>query len=227
MKVTVIAGASGESAFGNGVRQFCEILRESDCEIKEWYAPFGINGFCERCMTCVREGEGKCRYSREFMPLWKSMTGADLIVFFTPVYEKGLPAAMKNLLEHLHFANMEHRPNERMFGMKALILQAGESKTAAADISSSAAAWGISAVKTFFVSPIPAESELRIAAKKACAMLVKKALPSFSTRIAFAACRKRVSGYGDCSDKKYWTEKGWLGDTVPWKNSDFRTDEKE
>lgn len=228
MKITIIAGVSRESALGDCVRRFGGLLSaDGGNEIKEWYAPFGINGFCDRCMTCVREGEGKCRYSREFMPMWKSMTSADLTVFVTPVFVGGMPAALKNLFDHLLFAGLKHRPDARMFGARVLVLQAGESKNLASDIAAYTAMWGVSAVKTTVVSDPPTESELTTAVKKAEAMLSKKAGPSLSTRIAFANARKTVSLYGDCLDKKYWAEKGWLNGGTPWKDPDFRAEEKE
>ncbi len=226
MKITVITGAERESVLGGFSENVAARMRGKKTEVKVWHAPFGINGFCDRCMTCVREGEGKCRYSREFMPVWKSMTTADLIIFLTPVYMGGLSAALKNLFEHLHFASLEHRPDPNMFGVRMLVLQAGKGDLPAKEIAESAAKWGVSKINSFRIPESPDGSDIPAVVKIAERLLAKKEKRSFSARSAFIAARKRVSAYPDDSaDKKYWREKGWLGGVNPWKDICLRVDE--
>lgn len=56
------------------------------------------------------------------MPMWQAILNVDLLIFVSPVYALRTTAQMKTLLDHLCVHWMVHRPDERMFNKRAVIL---------------------------------------------------------------------------------------------------------
>lgn len=226
MKITVINGTENLGAVEELKQTFLRSFAEY-AEVKEWYMPKDLPDFCRGCGICVRESETKCRDARFFMPLWKSVCAADLIVFATPAYADHIPASLKNLFDHLEWAKMTHRPRPSMFGKRAVVIVAGNSKRrnfAANYIKDRMRGWGLGAVVSCGTES-GSESKLLSFAEKylhvASDMCVKT---PFCVKRKFAACRaarlktiEKEKTVGELSaDSRYWTESGLLL-RKPWK----------
>ena len=98
-----------------------DVLRDGN-EIKEFYLPKDCPHFCRGCKTCFLKDERLCAHAEYVMPIWNAMLGSDLLVFASPVYALRTTAQMKALLDHLCVHWMVHRPDEKMFTKKSVIL---------------------------------------------------------------------------------------------------------
>lgn len=93
----------------------------SDCEIKQFY-PSDIPEFCLGCKNCFFKGEDFCPHKEKIEPLRMAIFDSDVIVFAYPSYALNAPSSIKSLLDHLCVNWMVHRPEEKMFHKKAVIL---------------------------------------------------------------------------------------------------------
>ena len=121
MKITVINGTEIKGCTYNIKKSFLNILRDGN-EISEFYLPKDLPHFCCGCKNCFLKSESLCPHEKYVMPIWNSMLNSDLLVFASPVYALRTTAQMKSLLDHLCVHWMVHRPDDRMFNKKAVIL---------------------------------------------------------------------------------------------------------
>lgn len=121
MKITVISGTEVKGCTYHIKESFLDALRDS-AEITEFYLPRALPHFCCGCKTCFFKSETLCPHAEYVMPIWAAMLSADLLVFATPVYALRASAQMKCLLDHLCVHWMVHRPDNRMFHKRAVIL---------------------------------------------------------------------------------------------------------
>ncbi|MGI6176740.1 MAG: flavodoxin family protein [Christensenellales bacterium] len=121
MKITVINGTEVKGCTYHIKESFLDVLRSGN-DITEFYLPKDLPHFCCGCKTCFLKSEQLCPHAQFVMPIWNAMLDSDLIVFASPVYALRVPGQIKSLLDHLCVHWMVHRPDERMFEKKAVIL---------------------------------------------------------------------------------------------------------
>ncbi|MEA4972547.1 MAG: flavodoxin family protein [Candidatus Metalachnospira sp.] len=121
MKITVINGTEIKGCTYHIKESFLEELRSGN-DITEFYLPKDLPHFCCGCKTCFLKSEHLCPHAEYVEKIWSSMLESDLMVFASPVYALRTTAQMKSLLDHLCVHWMVHRPDERMFLKKAVIL---------------------------------------------------------------------------------------------------------
>ncbi len=121
MKIVVINGTEVKGCTYRIKEIFLDVLRDGN-EIKEFYLPKDCPHFCRGCKTCFLKDERLCAHAEYVMPIWNAMLGSDLLVFASPVYALRTTAQMKALLDHLCVHWMVHRPDEKMFTKKSVIL---------------------------------------------------------------------------------------------------------
>ena len=121
MKITVINGTEIKGCTYHIKESFLEILRDGN-EITEFYLPKDLPHFCCGCKKCFFKSEQFCPHAEYTIPIWNAILNADLLIFASPVYALRTTAQMKSLLDHLCVHWMVHRPDERMFNKRAVIL---------------------------------------------------------------------------------------------------------
>ena len=121
MKITVINGTEIKGCTYHIKESFIEVLQDGS-EIKEFYLPKDLPHFCCGCKNCFFKSEQLCPHAEYVMPIWNAILDSDLLVFASPVYALRTTAQMKSLLDHLCVHWMVHRPDDRMFSKKAVIL---------------------------------------------------------------------------------------------------------
>ncbi len=121
MKITVITG-TGQKGCTYRIKEIFLHALGTGHEITEYYLPNDLPDFCSGCKVCFFKDENLCPHAAHVIPIWNSMLESDLLVFASPVYALRTTAQMKSLLDHLCVHWMVHRPNERMFYKKAVIL---------------------------------------------------------------------------------------------------------
>ncbi|MFY9494038.1 MAG: NAD(P)H-dependent oxidoreductase [Limnochordia bacterium] len=165
--------------------------------------------FCTGCKTCFVKSEELCPHADYVRPIWNSMLEADLLVFASPVYTLRTTAAMKALLDHLCVHWMVHRPDDRMFQKKAVILtnaigwiQGGAQK----DIATSLKWLGVSQVKKLGIPLMEDAFWTKLSAGKR---------QSIGGKTLFAITKMMYQGRARkesplSADNQYWLDKGWI-----------------
>lgn len=229
MKITVINGTEIKGCTYQIKESFLENLRE-DNEIEEFYLPKDLPHFCCGCKNCFFKSEQLCPHAEFVMPIWNAMLDSDLLVFTSPVYALRTTAQMKSLLDHLCVHWMVHRPDDRMFRKKAVILtnaigifNGGAQK----DIATSLMWLGVSDIKKLGIGLLEGVvwNELSDKRRNIIISKVKKLAKRYKNTyktnmgikvgVLFAITKKMHQSISQkeeplSADNQYWVEKGWI-----------------
>ena len=229
MKIVVINGTEIRGCTYNIKEIFLEDLREKH-EIVEFYLPKDLPYFCSGCKTCFLKTEENCPHVQYVSPIWESLLSADLLVFTSPVYALRTTAQMKSLLDHLCVHWMVHRPDERMFEKRAVILtnaigvfNGGAQK----DIATSLNWMGISKIKKLGIGLMEgviwgelSEKRRRIITGKVKKLAAKHthiypARKGCKVTMLFAISKMMHQSVAKkenplSADNQYWKKKGWI-----------------
>lgn len=229
MKITVINGTEVKGCTYHIKESFLEVLHDGN-EITEFYLPRDLPHFCCGCKRCFFKGEQFCPDADYVMPIWNAILNADLLIFTSPVYALRTTAQMKTLLDHLCVHWIVHRPDERMFTKKAVILTNaigvfnGEAQK---DIATSLSWLGVSHIKKLGIGLLEGViwSELsekrkniiirktkKIAQKhkKTCTANkgIKVSMKFTIGKIMHQSAAKKEKTLS--VDNQYWVDKGWI-----------------
>ena len=229
MKITVVNGTETKGCTYHIKEIFLENLRAGN-DIAEFYLPVDLPHFCCGCKICFFKSEAECPHAKYLAPIWQSLLDSDLLVFTSPVYALRATAQMKSLLDHLCVHWMVHRPDDRMFGKRAVILtnaigvfNAGAQK----DIATSLTWLGISKIKKLGIGLLEgviwnelSEKRRRVISDKAKKLAAKyknmaPARRGIKVTSLFAVTRVMHQNIGKkenplSADNRYWKEKGWI-----------------
>jgi multimeric flavodoxin WrbA len=229
MRIAVINGTEIKGCTYHIKESFLEILRDGN-EIKEFYLPKDLPHFCCGCKNCFFKGEQFCPHAEYVTPIWETILNADLLVFASPVYALRTTAQMKTLLDHLCVHWMVHRPDERMFTKRAVILtnaigvfNGGAQK----DIATSLSWLGVSDIKKLGIGLLEGViwDELSDKRKNIIIRKVKKTAEKYKktcisrkkikvsikftiSKIMHQAIEKKEKTLS--ADNQYWVDKGWI-----------------
>lgn len=229
MKITVINGTEVKGCTYHIKESFLENLRNGN-DITEFYLPRHLPNFCCGCKTCFFKSELLCPHADYVMPIWNAMLDADLLVFASPVYALRATAQMKTLLDHLCVHWMVHRPDDKMFDKKAVILtnaigvfNSGAQK----DISTSLMWLGITDIRRLGVGLLEGVIWNELSDKRRNIIISKtqklankyndnyKARKGIKVRILFYITRKMHQAVAEkeevlSADNQHWVDKGWI-----------------
>lgn len=229
MKIVVINGTEIRGCTYHIKEAFLEQLRQ-DNEIQEFYLPKDLPHFCCGCKTCFFKSEKNCPHANYVMPIWNAILSAELLVFTSPVYALRVTGQMKALLDHLCVHWMVHRPDERLFTKKAVILTNAIGVLnggAQQDMATSLSWLGVSDIKRLGVGLMEGVfwNELSEKRRKAITNKVKRlarryvrpykagkglivAAKFFMCRMMHQAIAKNESPLS--ADNQHWVDKGWI-----------------
>lgn len=235
MKITVITGTGQKGCTYQIKECFLQELGTNH-EITEYYLPKDLPDFCSGCKNCFFISDEACPHASHVVPVWKSMLDSDLIVFASPVYALRTTGQVKSLLDHLCVHWMVHRPDERMFHKKAVILtnaigpfQSGAQN----DIATSLKWLGISHIRKLGIGLMEGIVWNELSSKRRKKIILKisrlakkynrqtYARQGLGVRLRFSLCRILHKTAADkenvlSADNQYWLQKGWI--ELPEKN---------
>jgi multimeric flavodoxin WrbA len=229
MKIVIINGTEIKGCTFHIKEIFLEDLRDNN-EVTEFYLPKDLPYFCCGCKNCFFKSEEKCPHAAYVMPIWNAILDADLLVFASPVYALRTTAQMKSLLDHLCVHWMVHRPDEKMFHKKTVILtnaigvfNSGAQK----DIATSLSWLGVTDIKKLGIGLmegviwdelsnkrhnyiINKTKKLANRYKKAyhVHMGIKANLKFYFTKMMHQAIAKKETTLS--ADNQHWADKGWI-----------------
>ena len=233
MNVTVIYGNRRKGSTWNAVRVLLEELNPES--VRGITLPADLPEFCTGCFSCIQRGEDHCPHRRHIAPIVEALAGSDLLVLATPVYAMDVSGAMKNLLDHLCFMWMSHRPDPRMFALTAVTVSttAGAGlKHTGKTLKNSLQFFGIRRILTLHQAvaasrweeaPEKAREKIRLRARKLAGIIRQEQekkpwnpgllYRTFLFRLMRAMMKKNT---WNLTDRSHWETRGWLGSTRPY-----------
>lgn len=236
LKITAIYGNTRKGSTYNSVQLLKEKLNEhGEIEYTEIFLPADLPEFCRGCFNCILKGEEFCPESEQVQNIVTEMLSADAIILASPVYALDVSGPMKNLLDHLCYMWMPHRPRNQFFTKTGFVLSTaagsgtrrtnktmklsldylGFKRIYAYGVNVAAADWsGVSAKKKDKI-----EVDLtKKAAKFYKATLNRKKLRyRLKTRAIFFVMKRLVKIYESPNlDRTYWDKQGWFDGDSPF-----------
>lgn len=229
MKIVAISGTEVKGCTYHMKESFLEDFRDGN-EITEFYLPKDLPHFCCGCKNCFFKSEQLCPHAKYVIPIWNAILEADMLVFASPVYALRTTAQMKALLDHLCVHWMVHRPDDRMFHKKAVILtnaigvfNGGAQK----DIATSLMWLGVSDIKKLGVGLMEGVFWNVLSDKRRNFIVgkIKKLAKRYKNpyishrgikvRILFAITKEMHQAITKkeetlSADNQYWVDKGWV-----------------
>jgi multimeric flavodoxin WrbA len=232
MKITLVHGQNRKGSSYNIGRLLVNKLSGTN-EIAEFFLPKDLAAiFCLGCYQCIKNPTD-CPYYKEKQKIMDAILDSDLLIFTSPTYCMLPSAAMKTFIDLTFNYWMVHRPDERMFNKKAVVISTAAGMGAGKvtkDIADTLFYWGVPKISRlgFAVQAMNWESvnpgkknKIEKSVTKLAAELSKnkKVRVGFKTRFMFNMMRMmQKNGMGSSpEEKEYWQAKGWLDKDRPWK----------
>lgn len=198
-------------------------------QIREFYVTRDLSALCIGCKNCFILGEHTCPHAAAVAPIWEAIVAADVLLIAYPIYAGHMPAALKNVFDHLSCHWLVHRPHPAMFEKRAVLLtnSLGIPNSPAQKEVRNILQWmGISEVRALGVGLYEdafweklSDKRRRHILKRTLAFaktyqVARKITPSVRVRLYFALAkrmqRSTIKRYGSTADNRYWEEQGWL-----------------
>lgn len=235
MKIAVIHGQNHKgTTYGMAHSVLEHLLKDAD-EIQEFFLPKDGPGFCHGCYSCFMKGEETCPEATKVQPIAQAIEWADVILLASPNYVLEMSGAMKNLMDHLAYHWVTHRPHGDMFTKVGVTIASAAGAPSVHMVRSMAKQlkWlGVPQVYALSVACGVAPGE-QLSAKKQqeierkaekLAKKVKRRVahprPSLRGKLMFGIFRKMQSApkaAWNPTDRDWWVAQGWTGKTRPWK----------
>lgn len=235
MKIVIIHGQAHKGISYTMTRTILERLRAETSEVREFFLPKDGPEFCYGCNACFIKGETFCPSADKVQPIAEAIEWADVIMLSTPNYVMGMSGAMKNLMDHLAYRWVTHRPHPSMYRKVGIAVcsSAGAPPMGVTWALSSKLKWmGVPTVYTLpFVSNAMTVADIKEKKRRQMdrkAVRIAKAVrrkaghvsASLRGRVFFLLMRKMQmspDAAWNPTDQGWWRDHGWTGKTRPWK----------
>lgn len=235
MKIVVIHGQCHKGITYAMTQKLLECLARDnrDFTVSEFFLPKDGPDFCVGCNSCFLKGEENCPSYQKTGPIAKAVEAADVIILDSPNYVMEMSGSMKNLMDHLAYRWVTHRPHGSMFQKTgvALCSSAGAPAGHTARSMAKQLKWmGVPKVYTVpFIGSAMTVKELssekneemeRKISRTAHKILKRTPRPSLRGRLFFFIFRGMQSSKGaswNPVDRDWWVNQGWTEGKRPWK----------
>lgn len=115
-------------------------------KVTEFFLPRDFGEFCCGCTNCFMKGEEKCPHYEKLDPITKAVDEADVLILTSPVYVYHCTGSMKAWLDHYGWRWIVHRPEEKMFSKRAVVISTAAGagmKSTNRDMADSLSFWGV------------------------------------------------------------------------------------
>ena len=235
MRIAVIHGQSHKGITYAMTKNLLDCLSRDnkDLTVSEFFLPKDGPDFCIGCNSCFLKGEENCPSYNKTGPIAKAVEDADVIVLDSPNYVMEMSGSMKNLMDHLAYRWVTHRPHGAMFQKTgvALCSSAGAPAGHTARSMAKQLKWmGVPKVYTVpftgnamtvkdLSSKKKAEMERKI--RRTSDKIARRTPhPSIRGKLFFFIFRRMQSSAGaswNPTDRDWWVNQGWTKEKRPWK----------
>jgi len=177
--------------------------------------------YCKSCYNCFLKGEETCPHKDVIKGIFAEMISSDGIIIASPAYSLQVPAALKNLIDHLSF--VIHRPG--LANKKGIVISttagAGH-KEVAKYLKQILNFWGVDKVYSFPIRVAAEELEIKKPLEKKLKrgargffddiFKKKKYNPSLKNLFYFSVMKAfyQMGKEEQTVDYLYWKERGWF-----------------
>lgn len=231
MKITLIHGQDHKGSTYHIARMTAEKIGSN---IEEFFLPRDFGKRCSGCFTCLYKGREFCPHSENVEVIFNSMLSSDVIIIGSPTYVMEMTSHLKSFFEHIFTAWLGHRPEEAMFAKTAVVV------STAAIIGANGVTKSMA--KQMFYLGVPkvyklsfgimvtswedvedkTKKQITAATDKIAHKIISKkgyATSGIKMKFLFSMMRRFMKNNDLATfalDKKYWTNKKWLGKERPW-----------
>lgn len=233
MIITVIHGAMHKGITYAMTKAVLDKLG-NDNEIHEFFMPADAPGYCVGCYNCFLKGEEYCPDAEKVQPIVKAIEQSSLIILDSPCYCLEMSGALKNMMDHLAYRWVTHRPDGRMYSKIGLTVSssAGAPPKSVTKSMARQLKWmGVAKRYQFPLASMAANVTMlsdnkkleieKTAEKLARKIKSVKAKPSIITKMMFymfGAMQKNDKTAWNPTDRDWWKNCGFLDGKKPWKN---------
>lgn len=235
MNITVIHGQKHKGVSYTITQTILQKLRRDEDELREFSLPIDGLDFCCGCNSCFTRGEEFCPSAETVQPIAKALEWADVILIDTPNYVMEMSGALKNLMDHLAYRWVTHRPHGSMF-FKVGIVACSSAGAPPGGVTKSVARqlkW-MCVPKVYRLPLISGALTVRDLSPKKKAEMEKKAdkiaravrrragkpRTGIRGKLFFGMMRKMQmspDAAWNPTDQNWWADKGWTGKARPWR----------
>ncbi len=236
MKITAIYGNNRRGSTYNSVQVLKEKLNEHGAiDYTDIFLPAELSEPCRGCFNCFFKGEETCPDSEQVQKIVAKMFAADGIILSSPVYALDVSGSMKNLLDHLCYMWMPHRPRNQFFKKTGFVLSTaagsgtrrtnktlklsldylGFKRIYSYGVNIAATDWsGVTAKKK---AKIEADLNRKAAKFYRATLNCQQLRYRLKTRVIFLVMKRLIKKYENADlDKAYWEEQGWFSGDSPF-----------
>ncbi len=235
MHITVIHGQSHKGVTYTMTKTVLSHLATDADDVREFFLPTDGPSFCIGCNACFLKGETHCSAADKVQPIAEAMEWADVIVLDSPNYVLEMSGSMKNLMDHLAYRWVTHRPSGAMFTKVGVTVCSSAGAPAGHTVRSMAKQLKWMCVSRIFgfpficnalgIADLKPKKRLEMERKAArIADRVKRrvAHPRASLRakalfFMFRGMQSAPDAAWNPTDRDWWVRQGWTGCVRPWK----------
>lgn len=235
MKIAVIHGQAHRGITYTMVHALLQHFAQESTEIREFFLPKDGPDFCLGCNACFLKGEGSCPSAEKVQPIAEAMEWAEVLILGSPNYVMEMSGALKNLMDHLAYRWVTHRPHGSMF-RKVGVAVCSSAGAPAFGVTRSIArqlkwmccpkVYGFpfisNAMTIADIQPKKRRAMERKAANIAKAVEKRARRPRASLRgklffYIFRGMQSAPAAAWNPTDRDWWQAQGWAGKSRPWK----------
>ncbi|NLL78070.1 MAG: NAD(P)H-dependent oxidoreductase [Clostridiales bacterium] len=237
MKITIIHGQAHKGVTYKITQMVLKSLVAKQDEIQEFFLPKDGPNFCCGCYKCFMKGEAFCPSADKVQPIASAIEWADIILLDSPNYVMEMSGPMKNLMDHLAYRWISHRPHGSMFTKTGIVVSSSAGAPPRGVVKSMARQLKWMCVPKVYTlgfacytapgEEINPKRKRKIeykAEKIARAVKRRAARPRTGLRekVMFSIFRKMQSAPASAwnpTDRDWWVNHGWIEKRRPWKNN--------
>lgn len=231
MKICIINGQNHRGSTYHIGRMLADKLADAG-DITEFFLPRDFGEFCCGCTNCFMKSAEKCSHYEKLSPITRAVDEADLLILTSPVYVYHCTGAMKAWLDHYGWRWIVHRPEEKMFSKRGVVISTAAGagmRPTNKDMADSLSFWGVPKIyKLGYGVHATSWSEIspkmRAKIERGVSAVAKKLEKddfaprvSIKGRLFFTVFHFANKKGWNPADGEYWRKKGWTEDVRPWK----------
>lgn len=232
MIITVVHGQCHKGSTYHITKAILDKLKDDDSIINEFFLPKDGPDFCIGCSSCFLKGESYCPSFEKVALIANAIEEANVIILASPTYGLEMTGPMKNMLDHLCYMWISHRPRPSIYNKVGITLSstAGAGAKGVAKSLKRQLFWmGVPKIYVYGQRVMATnwkdvDEQIKEKIQKETSKIVKKVKKNKGTakadilhRLLFYIMRlSQKKNSWNPADRKWWEEHGWLNKRRPW-----------